>query len=575
MEKSKKYVAMVMDRHYVGPESFIFTCNHAVVGEINQDTNMFIDTKGHEYAPILNQGLLKSEVPYAYNNTYELAALKKALHEKPIKECLKEYEYSCKKLIYYVSNTTEGIPFCVGINIDSFHQSAEHAVIIDKMKRDGELPEDYEENENDLEKEELDDEEDQFTRLIIDVINKKYSVKELQEIKKELEENQDGIESALETVDLQIEAMQAHEEFTVYADKKKRQELKDDTEETEEEIEEKKEEKRKIDIEDLFNKVTKTLIAQDEPARRVIVELARKEMDERKKKEGILITGPTGVGKTELMKLIAKYIDRPFIKVDSTQLTVPGYVGKDIEEVLWDLFIQCDRDLEKAERAIVYFDEIDKKGSSKKSDVSGQGVLNVLLPFIEGSTYDACLDLKNSVNKVKMDTSNMIVILGGAFTDVYKNLLEKNSIGFGGSIYDKPTYREATTKDFVEKGGMTDEFMGRVTVVKLNDLDVDDIKRVILESDESQMKIQEKIFADLGTKITFTDGYVTEIAKNAIEKKTGARGLNGIIDASTWKAFDEVYTHEGVYKEVTVTEETVKDSSNYQLVKKRGRKKKN
>ena len=582
MEKTKKYVAMVMDRHYVGPESFIFTCNHAVVGEIDENTHIFKDTKGHEYSPILNSELLKSEIPYAYNNVYELSALKKVLNERPIKDCLKEYEYSCKKIIYYVSNTTEGIPFSVGINVDSFHQNAEHAIIIDKMKRDGELPEDYDE-QSELEKEETD--EDQFTRLIIDVINKKYSVKELQEIKKELEENQNGIESALETVDLQIEAMQAHEEFTVYADKKKRKEMKDNTEEKEEQEEIKEEEKEEvkeeideeIDIEDLYNKVTKTLIAQDEPAYRVITELARKGMHDVKKKEAILLTGPTGVGKTKLMDLIAKYINKPFMKVNSTKITIPGYVGKDIEEVLWDLFIQCDRDLEKTESAIIYFDEIDKKGSEKKSDVSGQGVLNVLLQFIEGSEYDACADMKNSNNKVKIDTSKMTVILGGAFTDVYKKLLEKNSIGFGGNLYDKPTYREATTKDFVELAGMTDEFMGRVTVIKLNDLDVEDIKKVLIDSDESQIKIQEEIFEKLGVKITFTDGYLTKIAKEGLDKKTGARGLNGIIDASTWKAFAEVYkkSNRGKYKEVIITEETAEDSSNYQLVKKRGRKKKN
>ena len=116
---------------------------------------------------------------------------------------------------------------------------------------------------------------------------------------------------------------------------------------------------------------------------------------------------------------------------------------------------------------------------------------------------------------------------------------------------------------------MTDEFMGRVTVIKLNDLDVDDIKRVMLESDESAMKIQEEIFKKLGVKLTFTDGFTTEIAKQAEKKKTGARGLNGIIDAATWQAFEEVYKHQGDYEEVVLDENTVEDSSNYQLVKKK------
>ena len=561
--QNKKYVAMVMDRHYIGPESFIYSCNHAVIGYIDQQTGIFTDTKGNEYAPILNEGLLKSEIPYAYNNICELDKIKEYYNAPTISASLSEYEYYCKQMIYYVSTTEEGIPFLVGHNIEQWKEQVEKQVKRDINEKEGN--EEYEEEY-----------EDQLTKLIADIINNKYTEEELNEIKKGLKENQEEIESAIDTIDLQLEAMGNNEDFIEYNDKKekKTKENKVEEEVEEENVIKEVEKTKKIDVEDLFSKVTTTLIAQDEPTRRVIVELARKEMDERKKKEGILLTGPTGVGKTELMRLIAKYVDRPFIRVDSTQLTVPGYVGKDIEEVLWDLFIKCDRDLEKAERAIVYFDEIDKKGSSKKSDVSGQGVLNVLLPFIEGSTYDACMDLKNKSSVVKIDTSNMIVILGGAYTDVYKNLLEKNSIGFGSNIYDKPTYRRATTKDFVEKGGMTDEFMGRVTVVKLNDLDVEDIKRIILESDQSQMKIQEKIFNDLGVKLTFTDGYTTEIAKNAIEKKTGARGLNGIIDETTWKAFDKIYTNEGVYKEVILTEETIEDPSNFQLVKKRGRKKK-
>ena len=329
------------------------------------------------------------------------------------------------------------------------------------------------------------------------------------------------------------------------------------------------EEDTHIDINDLFQKVTKTLIAQDEPARRVIAEIARKEVDSRKKKEGILLTGATGVGKTELMRLIAKHLNKPFHKVNSTQLTIPGYVGKDIEEVLWELYVECEGDIDKAEQAIVFFDEIDKKGSGKKSDVSGQGVLNVLLPFIEGSVYDAYPDSKNTSNKVQIDTSNMTVILGGAYTDVYKNLIERNEIGFGSQVSTIPKYRPATTQDFVERGMMTDEFMGRVTVVKLNDLDVESIKRIMLESDQSAMKIQKEIFEKLGVKLTFTDGYTTAVAENAYQKKTGARGLNGIIDESTWKAFDEVYCNPGEYDEVILDEESTKDSSAYQLVKKK------
>ena len=267
------------------------------------------------------------------------------------------------------------------------------------------------------------------------------------------------------------------------------------------------------------------------------------------------------------MELISEYIDRPFLKVDTTQLTVPGYVGKDIEEVLWDLYIKCNRNLDKVENAIIYFDEIDKKGSSKKSDVSGQGVLNVLLPFIEGSTYDAYPDSKKTEVKVKINTANMTVILGGAFTDVYKNLKVENEIGFGRKQSSEDMYREAETKDFVEYGQMTNEFMGRVVVVKLNDLSIEDLKRVLLESDQSAIKIQEEIFNKLGVKIKFTDDYINAVAKKAHDKKTGARGLAGIVDQSTWRAFDEVCSNVGTYKQVTFTEKVLEDNKQYKLTK--------
>ena len=568
IEKGKKYVAMVLDRHYIGPETFIFSCNHAIIGEIDPDTGVFIDRKGNKYNPVISNESIKSEIPYAYNCVLELNKLKTLYDAPSIKDSLKDYEDKYKECIYFVSKTNDGKHYLVTQTLEEWRERALKQV-----------------ENNDIEVGNVQTDEDEigseYERLIIDIINNKYNNKELKKIKRELIEHQDWIENSLETLDLQMEAMQEHESFTEYVDKKKKKE-KQETPKPKEDLEEEtpveetvKKETERIDIDEVFNNVTKTLIAQDEPALRVITEIVRKEVEDEEKSKGILLTGQSGSGKTLLMSLIAKYIDRPFMKVNSTRLTVPGYVGKDIEEVLWDLFIECGRDLDRAEKAIIFFDEIDKKGSDKKSDVSGQGVLNVLLPFIEGSEYDACADIKNSSNKIKMNTSNMTVILGGAYTDVYKKLIQKNEIGFGGNIYEKPTYREATTEDFVKYAGMTDEFMGRVNVVKLNDLDVEDIKRILDESDTSQIKIQERIFDKIGVKITFTDGCKTEIAKRAIEKKTGARGLNKIVSDTTWKAFKEVYSNAGTYREVIINENTVDDPENYQLVKRRGRKKKN
>ena len=163
----------------------------------------------------------------------------------------------------------------------------------------------------------------------------------------------------------------------------------------------------------------------------------------------------------------------------------------------------------------------------------------------------------------------MICVFGGAYTDVYKDLYEETQMGFNGNIERKR--RKAAPSDFIEKGHTKDEFIGRVAIVELKDLEFDDIKRLILESDESALKIQKQIFEKLGVKITFTDGYVNAIAQGAVDRKTGARGLNTIVDESTWEAYEEVYkkSNRGKYSEVIFDEKTVEDSSCYQLVKRK------
>ncbi len=564
---AKKYIVTIMDRHYLGDGNYLFSTNHAAIGEIDEKTGIFTDRYGNEYAPMANKEMLFSEIPYAYNNIQELASMKESLgKDASLTQAIAEYEFICKKIVFLVGVTEEKEVYCMPLNLDKIRN--EVADIKSELSNDNNS-----ERKSDEQREKEEEEEEQadarINQLIADVVNGKYSINELYQMKERLADNKDVLEQVIETVDLKIEATENHESFsTVAANRKKEREEEEKEENTSVSLKPVINH-RQIDINDLYNKVTKTLIAQDEPARRVIVEIVRKEMNEKKKKDGILLTGPTGVGKTELMRLIAKYLDKPFHKIDSTQITVPGYTGKSIEEELWSLFVKCDGDLKKAEQAIIYFDEIDKKGSNSKSDVSGQGVLNALLKFIEGTTYSACANMSMPMKKIDISTKNMTVIFSGAYTDVYKNLKEKNEVGFGSNISSKPVYREANDKDFIEYGMMTGEFMGRVTVIKLNDLDVDDLKRIILESDESAIKIQKKVFEDLGVKLTWTDGYTVAVAEGANIKESGARGLNKLIDDSTWKAFDEVYCNPDVYEEVILDEKSVNDPTHYQLIKRR------
>ena len=527
-----KYLTAIMNVVSVGEAGFVFFCDHATIGEVDDKTGIFKDSSGKQYIPMLSPDLFKNNYSQVYFSLTKIEdAMKDTEYRLSADELVKLFEDVAKENFYYIGLTEEGKVYFLMFDKNQLLKEKKGISNLRNIEeKESSTSDEYRIN---LELE----------QLLNEIMDDKYSVYEYDKILENIEVTNQLTKKITDAVNSKIE-----QDYVI--------------------DNEKEEKEKKIDIEDIYKKVTRTLIAQEEPARRVITEIARKEMDPRKKKEGILLVGPTGVGKTELMRLIAKYIDRPFFKVDSTQLTMPGYVGKDIEEVLWDLYEKCGEDLKKTEQAIVFFDEIDKKGSSQKSDVSGKGVLNVLLSFIEGTTYDACANVKQPTRVVKINTSNMTVIFGGAYSEIYKNV-EKKDLGFLKDTEEEKKKELVSTDNFINCGMMSNEFMSRVTVIKLNELDVNAIKRIMLESDESAMRIQQEIFEKLGVKLTFTDGYTTAVAKNAYEKKTGARGLNGIIDESTWRAFEAAYSHPEYYEEFILDENILDNPQNYQYVKKK------
>ena len=564
-----KTVANIMKRVFLGDSNYIFYVTNTTFGDYNPEYGIFTDRNGNEYASMTNPSLLISEVDTAFGNLEDINVIKEKLGMPSIKEAISEYNYVCSRYIYYVSlledNSSFYIPICLEDMRDSvknmFHEIEKSGGFENAAMQSKHLDKGFEDKDADIDasKAVLSDEfREELAAIIMEMLDGVYSLDELKKIKEQLELQKEDLESTIDSVDLQIEATETGTSFTKLKPEEKAVKRAGKAKVISMPI------KNYINLEELYKNVTKTLIAQDEPTRRVITEIARKEQYPSSKKRALLITGPTGSGKTKMMELISKYLDRPFYKVDSTQLTIPGYVGKDLEEVLWDLYVKCGRDADRAEHAIIFFDEIDKKGSSRKDDVSGKGVLNVLLPFIEGSTYDAVMDTKRAGESVKIDSSNMIVILGGAFTDVYNDLKESNSIGFGVDISSSGKQREAKTEDFIEKAKMPDEFMGRVSIIKLNDLDEDAIKRIILESDESAVKAQQELFQQLGVKLTLGDDYISEIAKRAIQRKTGARGLNTVVDETTWEAYADAYSHIGEIDEIILGKETVEDPKKYQ-----------
>lgn len=316
------------------------------------------------------------------------------------------------------------------------------------------------------------------------------------------------------------------------------------------------------------------IIGQEEAKKDVISAIIMNKLSNNAtNRNSCLLVGPTGSGKTLIAETVSEYLDLPIEIIDTTQLSIPGYVGANIEDFLSRLIMKAGGDIKKAEEGIVIFDEIDKKGSKENGDVAGKGVLNTLLPFFQGTSYN----VKYNGSTVLFDTSKLTIFATGAFTDVANGTKKKDdrynatTIGFNSASLNETKqdikYEKLEIEDFVKYGNMPIEIMGRfTTITQLTGHTKESLRTILTDSNVSALLSEKEKLKKIGVDLRWTDGFLDKVVEKALKLKTGGRSLKTTVESSVKEARWEVLENIGGYIAIILTEKTVSDNQDCELM---------
>lgn len=323
----------------------------------------------------------------------------------------------------------------------------------------------------------------------------------------------------------------------------------------------------KIDMIELYKYIKESVIGQDKAIRQIVSTIDRNyNLTNYRNKTNILLIGPSGAGKTEIFRTIEEKLNIPITIEDSEQYSAVGYQGSSISDMLIKLYHKANDNLELAERGILVIDEIDKKVSNTKDDVSGNRVLNSLLSLMEGTTFRINTTENDfNPNYVNFDTSYLTVILAGAFSDMTE---EEKGLGFNSDIRKNISYQEIDLKK-LNKYGLSREILRRVSIYKLNELSIDDLINIMNNSKNSALKEFYDYAKKKKIKLYIDDQAIKKIAYMAKEKNIGASGIKATLNEILNDAFFEYEANKDIYSSIKITETSLSKNPPYILIKKK------